>query len=194
MKHIYLFSLCLILLSLNQLYSRISENIHNLPNALKFEDMSEIMPASAIFCFYQDHQGFLWYGSSGDGLVRFDGLQYKIYSQIKSQIRDIVEHKTDQGAIFWIAAYGEGLYKFNPQQETFRHYCHDPSDPASLSCDRTRKLYIHNDGSLWIGTMRGGINILRPDQMNRNNPEFIHVRHDSANHKSLSNDEIKALY
>jgi signal transduction histidine kinase/ligand-binding sensor domain-containing protein/DNA-binding response OmpR family regulator len=57
----------------------------------------------------------------------------------------------------------QGLVRFDPRTETFRHYRNDPGDPASLGHDAVRALLrdpLHPDRILWVGTAGGGLNRL----------------------------------
>jgi signal transduction histidine kinase/ligand-binding sensor domain-containing protein/DNA-binding response OmpR family regulator len=57
----------------------------------------------------------------------------------------------------------QGLVRFDPRRETFRHYRNDPGNPASLGHDAVRGLLRdpqQPDRILWVGTGGGGLNRL----------------------------------
>jgi signal transduction histidine kinase/ligand-binding sensor domain-containing protein/DNA-binding response OmpR family regulator len=57
----------------------------------------------------------------------------------------------------------QGLVRFDPRTETFRHYRTDPGDPTSLGHDAVRGLLrdpLQPDRILWVGTAGGGLNRL----------------------------------
>jgi signal transduction histidine kinase/ligand-binding sensor domain-containing protein/CheY-like chemotaxis protein/AraC-like DNA-binding protein len=57
----------------------------------------------------------------------------------------------------------QGLVRFDPRGETFRHYRNDPGDPTSLGHDAVRTLRrdpMQPDRILWVGTAGGGLNRL----------------------------------
>jgi signal transduction histidine kinase/ligand-binding sensor domain-containing protein/CheY-like chemotaxis protein len=57
----------------------------------------------------------------------------------------------------------QGLVRFDPRGETFRHYRNDPGDPTSLGHDAVRALLrdpLQPDRILWVGTGGGGLNRL----------------------------------
>jgi signal transduction histidine kinase/ligand-binding sensor domain-containing protein/DNA-binding response OmpR family regulator len=57
----------------------------------------------------------------------------------------------------------QGLVRFDPRTETFRHYRHDPGDPTSLGHDVVRAVLrdpVQPDRVLWVGTGGGGLNRL----------------------------------
>jgi signal transduction histidine kinase/ligand-binding sensor domain-containing protein/CheY-like chemotaxis protein len=55
----------------------------------------------------------------------------------------------------------QGLVRFDPRRETFRHYRNDPLDPTSLGHDGVLALLrdpLQPDRILWVGTAGGGLN------------------------------------
>jgi signal transduction histidine kinase/ligand-binding sensor domain-containing protein/DNA-binding response OmpR family regulator len=57
----------------------------------------------------------------------------------------------------------QGLVRFDPRTETFRHYRHDPGDPTSLGHDAVGGILpdpSQPDGVLWVATGGGGLNRL----------------------------------
>jgi signal transduction histidine kinase/ligand-binding sensor domain-containing protein/DNA-binding response OmpR family regulator len=62
----------------------------------------------------------------------------------------------------WLGSL-QGLVRFDPRREVFRHYRNDPDDPASLGHDAVRSLLrdpVQPDRVLWVGTGGGGLNRL----------------------------------
>ena len=54
----------------------------------------------------------------------------------------------------WLATE-TGLHRLDPASGTFRHYSHDPADPASLSSSVVRSTYEDRQGTLWVCTVAG---------------------------------------
>jgi signal transduction histidine kinase/ligand-binding sensor domain-containing protein/DNA-binding response OmpR family regulator len=57
----------------------------------------------------------------------------------------------------------QGLVRFDPRSESFRHYRNDPGNPTSLGHDAVRAVLrdpLQPDRILWIGTGGGGLNRL----------------------------------
>jgi signal transduction histidine kinase/ligand-binding sensor domain-containing protein/CheY-like chemotaxis protein/AraC-like DNA-binding protein len=62
----------------------------------------------------------------------------------------------------WFGAL-QGLVRFDPRTESFRHYRHDPGDRTSLGHDGVLALLrdpLQPDRILWVGTAGGGLNRL----------------------------------
>jgi signal transduction histidine kinase/ligand-binding sensor domain-containing protein/CheY-like chemotaxis protein/AraC-like DNA-binding protein len=65
----------------------------------------------------------------------------------------------------WIGSL-QGLVRFDPSRESFRHYRADPGDPYSLGHDAVRALLrdpLQPDRVLWVATGGGGLNRLDID-------------------------------
>src|SRR5690606_3111211 len=67
---------------------------------------------------------------------------------------------------------------------TFRRYQHDPDNPQSLSNDRVLSILETSDGTIWIGTLLGGLN--------RFDPETETFRHYTQN-QGLPSDAIYGI-
>lgn len=115
-----------------------------------------------IYCIYQDHKGFIWFGTK-DGLNKYDGYKFEIYrnqpgnkrSLSNNNIRAIVEDKSGN---LWIGTFGGGLDKFNPVTQRFTVYRNNPRDSSSLSCNMITGLSLEQttrDTVLWVSTTHG---------------------------------------
>ena len=155
--------------------------------------------------------GYLWVGSSYQGLDRFDPAteEFKHYHHDPADttkpatgwIFDIV--KGDN--CLWIASQGDGLHKFDLENKEFTHYQHNPDDPLSLSSNKINKLYIDKNGKLWIG--HGDITIWRNEQggLDRYDPisntfkRYYHIEGDKSGLLNgrvmgISEDKFGVLY
>lgn len=90
----------------------------------------------------------------------------------------------------WVGVLeGGGLVHLDMQRGVVGRYTNDPAVPGSLSHDFVQFITRTRDGSLWVATIGGGINILRPGKT-----EFEHIRHDPADPSSLAEDSILYIY
>src|SRR5262249_46005144 len=60
----------------------------------------------------------------------------------------------DLDGILWLATRS-GLHRLDPASGTFRHFAHDPGNPASLSNSIVRSTYEDREGMLWVCTASG---------------------------------------
>lgn len=109
---------------------------------------------------FEDHLGNLWVGTVS-GLDRYDPASERFihYPQVAESVRALAE---DAQGNLWIGTAGSGLFRYDPAQQNFQVYIHDPADPNSLSDNHISALWFDSDGVLWIGSDYGGLNALDP--------------------------------
>ena len=92
-------------------------------NNFKFIDIKEGITKRAVSAIKQDSEGFIWFGTNGAGLYRYDGINYKLYeyqwdqlnSLNSSLINSIFEDSTGK---LWICT-DEGLNLYNKEFDNF---------------------------------------------------------------------------
>jgi signal transduction histidine kinase/ligand-binding sensor domain-containing protein len=62
----------------------------------------------------------------------------------------------------WLGQWDGGLVLFDPQDDVFTHYRHDPNDPTSLSNNAVMSIYRDRADRLWVATRGGGLNRFDP--------------------------------
>ena len=128
--------------------------------------VSDGLPSNRVHCILQDSRGFMWFGTEY-GLNKYDGYKFITYKpDIQNPDRignnfiwSILE---DYNGNIWIGTYGNGLYKFDYEQEIFTNYKNETDDPYSLSNNYVSSIcQIPSDSGkiLWVGTRWGGLNI-----------------------------------
>ncbi len=73
--------------------------------------------------------------------------------------------------------------------KSITHYKHNPGDPSSLSDNITFSLLVDKNGTLWIGTQKGGLN-----KFDRVNKKFTSYKHNSDDPGSISSNYITSMY
>ena len=110
---------------------------------------------STITSIYQDQDYYLWFATL-DGLNKFNGKSFKIYSYIPDDkysisnkwVYDITE---DKEGFLWVATL-DGLNKFDRKTGRFYRFYHDPTNPRSLPENIIKGLYVDENNILWIRT------------------------------------------
>ena len=60
----------------------------------------------------------------------------------------------------WIGTETAGIVKLSPQPLLLRNYVHEPDNSGSLSPNPVNAMYVEPEGTLWVGTVEGGLNRL----------------------------------
>lgn len=86
------------------------------------------LPQSQVTIILEDDNGYLWIGTQGGGLARFDGRQFKVYTTMDGLLSNIITHLTlDSNQTLWVM-HPRGISRFNGV--TFEKFV-QPGSPAS---------------------------------------------------------------
>ncbi len=142
----------------------------------------------------QDSDGFLWFTSMFNGLVRYDGSESK---EFRAGIGGLSNNFTthifeDSRGYIWIGT-NFGLNRYNKETNTIIHYFKDENDPKNSLADNTfglRPNSIIEDkmGNIWFGTYNG------LSKYDPNNDKFTSFWNDPNDSNSLSGNDITSLY
>ena len=98
---------------------------------------------------FQDRNGNYWFGTNGDGVIRYDGDSLTQFTRATgfggTAVRGIVE---DEAGNVWFGTSG-GLTKFDGK--TFTNF----SVPEGLIDEEIWGLTIDRKGMIWVGTVEG---------------------------------------
>lgn len=121
----------------------------------------------------QDREGFLWIGSYGGGLYRWDGLRTKRYATANSALSgsNVTALHEDADGLIWVGTL-DGLDVYDKDTGVFRSFPL-PSDDDSQPGVWT--LHPGRDGVLWIGT--NGEGLLRLDPASGDVAHYLPLRH-----------------
>ncbi|WP_405575949.1 two-component regulator propeller domain-containing protein [Winogradskyella sp. Asnod2-B02-A] len=80
----------------------------------------------------------------------------------------------DNDNVIWIGTTDDGLYKFNPILNSFKHFNYDSKNKNGISSHQINAVYQDSFNVFWIGTAQGGLNKLdlfqKPFYSYTNNP------------------------
>lgn len=153
-----------------------------------------------IRSIYEDISGVIWIGTSEGGLNKyerkrrkFNHYQHEVNNPFSLSAKSVGAIYEDRQGILWIGTYGGGLNKSMgnktyDQPWKFKHYQQSPHDQNSLSSEVVLSIYEDLSGTIWLGTIDGGLN--RFDQEKN---RFTRYNHDPHNPSSISNDRVSSI-
>ena len=145
--------------------------------------------SSEIYSIVQDRQGFLWFGTAENGVMRYDGNQVALFES-EGNKRNGLSHNDagnlmlDNDGNIWIGTWGGGANLYNPSRGTFEQFRHNPEDPSSLSSNRIQSLFHDQTGTLWLGSYDEGVNKYIGDG------RFEHIKKAQGNAPGLSHNRV----
>lgn len=109
-----------------------------------------------ITTLHESENNQIWVGTKDKGafMLTVDREWRPLHHQIKSDIRCIEE---DSNGNILFGTF-DGLYIYNPKQQTTTHHTHYDRDPISISHSSIYSLLKDQQQTIWVGTYFGGIN------------------------------------
>lgn len=86
------------------------------------------LPVNSFGCLYDDQEKNMWAGSIRGGLIGMKEIYFYTYGDVPLNSADGLSYKTvtslyeDRDHILWFGTDGDGINRFDPQKEEFRHY------------------------------------------------------------------------
>ena len=108
-----------------------------------------------IYTICRTADGGLWIGTTS-GLRRYDRATDSFVPDpaIRCHIHHIFQ---DSAGSVWAATYADGLYKYDFQRKSWRHYLYDERDTTSLAANRVLSVFEDSRDRIWLTTEGGGL-------------------------------------
>lgn len=115
-----------------------------------YYSVNQGLSQSQVNCLFEDSRGFLWCGTAGGGICRFDGKNFKTYNSKDGLVGQIINTITeDQKGNLWIGTTWGGLEKFDGNH--FSNYTMN----EGLRNNHVKTICVDNEGKIWVGTNVG---------------------------------------
>ena len=160
---------------------------------MKFEYVFDI-GGEPGFAIIQDRDGFLWFTSFYNGMLRFDGSSKWMIREGADGISNdfVTQLFEDRDGNIW-AGTNNGLNRYDKRTNTITRFFKDPARPESSLAGNvfnlsSRTIIQDRQGYLWFGTQSG---------LSRFDPKterFNNYQHDPGNPHSLSDNDIFGLF
>lgn len=119
--------------------------------------IEEGLSRSGVYSILEDHAGFVWVGTEGGGLCKFDGLNFQEYTRHNGlpseNIRVLFE---DDRGVLWLGTSHGLSYFIQGEIQTI-------TTDQGLADNFVRSITQDYLGNIWVGTDRG-ISIIDPDE------------------------------
>lgn len=89
------------------------------------------------------------------------------------------------GPNIWLGTETGGVNLFMPKQLATTFYSHNPDNPSSISKNPVNAIFESDDGTLWVGTVEGGLN--------RKGPGDTGFTHYTAADSGIGHNSVSAL-
>ncbi|WP_245898634.1 hybrid sensor histidine kinase/response regulator [Chitinophaga niastensis] len=127
-------------------------------------------------CLTVDNSGNIWLGTDNN-IFRYNTINQTFSGSQLTENSKIVNLYVDKTGVMWIASDGNGIFlKSTPDAAAVPFSTADSKQ--KLSSNAVYSIYEDREGRKWIGTLRGGINIVESKQnpfelnvFNRNNTD-----------------------
>jgi len=142
-----------------------------------------------------DTSGRVWVGTNGDGLAMLEPgtgtfTHFPDNQSEGTHFRGtwVTDIYLDPSGMIWITTLS-GINILDLKQPHFERIRQLPETPGSLSSNSTWALLEDSDGSIWIGTIGGGLNRMEKNSQK----DLIHFKHDPNDPGSLRDNQVFAL-
>lgn len=145
---------------------------------------------SIIFSVVQDDNGFLWFGTGYNGIMRYDGKNVVKYSHDPEDPRSLPNDNAgnlilDHSGNLWIGSWGGSVIKFDLRSQVFSQFKHDKNKLDSISDFKVQSIFEDSDETLWFGTYSNGLN-----RFDRETQSFQHFLVESDHKTSISDQRV----
>lgn len=152
------------LASLGQISAFNVTDLHLRTNA----ELNRAIGLTVISKIITDKEGFIFFGTPGQGLFKIDSNLQLLSPFYKSSSSSSEINTNEVSDIFiddenrlWLSGYG--ISYLNDKELNFLYYCNDRNDRNTLHHNGVRSFIEDDKGNLWVGT-NYGISILSKDR------------------------------
>jgi ligand-binding sensor domain-containing protein/signal transduction histidine kinase/DNA-binding response OmpR family regulator len=117
---------------------------------------------NSVFAIYKDEAGNLWFGTIY-GLALYNPQQDNFTKIARTGNTFIYDIFQSYDGLLWFASFNQGLFRYNPRNEEWKVFRHDPENEKSLAHDKVISICEDSKKNLWITTEGGGFCKYNPE-------------------------------
>lgn len=130
---------------------------HGQNHAIMQYTVMDGLPQSQVNMVLEDAYGYLWIGTHGGGLARFDGREFKIYTTRDGLLNNVIHYlKLDSKNNLWIV-HPKGITRFNGH--TFTKF-----QQQNVPLRRVRRVFEARD-TIYLVNNQGGLGAIHGDSV-----------------------------
>jgi ligand-binding sensor domain-containing protein/signal transduction histidine kinase len=155
------------------------------------------LSTDAVISLNEDREGKLWVGTWGGGLnillddKKGDFINFKKWIKNESYpIQHVFEVHFDANYL-WIAAFDEGLYRYDLKTKELRLFSKNDTGLNGISSNQILRLFEDSKKNLWIGT-QSGLNKIRTEDKVKGKFKAYHPTESDPN--SLPSNSIRQIF
>jgi PAS domain S-box-containing protein len=152
-------------------------------------EFADELSGRQVFHLLEDNDGTIWVATSGglNEIVGSEVFHYRnnpenTYSLSSDMVTRLYQ---DRGGVIWVASYA-GINFWSPNLYVADTYFSKTSSDAQLSSSAITSFAESPDGSIWLGTIGGGLNRVAPDGSVKNFNKTTRL--------SLPDKDVMSLY
>lgn len=120
--------------------------------------LDDALPNVGVYSLVQDPSGFIWFGSTNVGIVRYDGIEFRSYplnnlNEI-GEVPDINKLMFDQDGYLWAGSWGYGLLRIDVRTGKVQSFSAG-GQLNQLHSPFVQSLLQDAQGRIWVGTNQG---------------------------------------
>lgn len=120
--------------------------------------LDDSLPNVGVYSLLQDDAGFIWFGSTNIGIVRYDGHEFRPYPlpniNALGEVPDIDKLLFDRDGNLWAASWGYGLLRVDLGSNKVDSFAAG-AKPNELYSPFVQSLLQDKQGRIWVGTNQG---------------------------------------
>jgi len=125
----------------------------------KFKQVSvqDGLSQSTVYSILQDSEGFMWFGTRGGGLNKYDGYEIEVFKHEPGDSNtlpgnEIISLCEDKSGNFWIGTRGKGLQRYHYAKREYYNY---HADNSGLRSNSVLSMLNTSSGVFWAGMNSG---------------------------------------